>query len=37
LTAWAHYHGQCKDWREAGITQDVVDIEGHILVLKERG
>lgn len=33
LTAWAHSRGQTVGYREAGIPQEVVEEEGHILVL----
>jgi len=37
LTAWAHHHGQCISWEEAGIDPMIVNIEGHILVLRQTG
>lgn len=39
LTAWAHHHGECVGWESAEIEPGIVDIEGHILVLRqtERG
>lgn len=39
LTAWAHQHSECLGWPAAEIEQEIVDIEGHILVLRqtERG
>ena len=35
LTAWAHDHGECISWCAAHISPEVVDIEGHILVLRQ--
>lgn len=33
LTAWAHDHSETLDWRAAGIPEEIVDIEGHMLLL----
>jgi hypothetical protein len=35
LTAWAHERGLCESWKEAKLAKETVDIEGHILVLKQ--
>jgi hypothetical protein len=35
LTAWAHQHGECMAWQTAEIEPQIVDIKGHILVLRE--
>lgn len=35
LTAWAHHNGECIRWDEAGISEKAVNIEGHILVLRQ--
>lgn len=33
LTAWAHDHSECLDWHAAGLPEDLVEIEGHLLIL----
>ena len=35
LTAFSHHRAGCVNWQAAGIAKDVVEIEGHILVLKQ--
>jgi hypothetical protein len=37
LTAWAHRRGECITWNEANISKEAVDIEGHILILRQAG
>ena len=36
LTAWANHHGECIRWDEAGIAEEAVKVEGHILVLRQK-
>lgn len=33
LTAWAHNNSETLDWSAAGIPREIVDIEGHMLLL----
>lgn len=35
LTAWSHSQGQCLAWQEVEIPAADVEIEGHILVLRQ--
>ncbi|MBN9118097.1 MAG: DUF429 domain-containing protein [Planctomycetes bacterium] len=35
LTAWAHERGLCETWEEAKLAKEIVDVEGHILVLRQ--
>jgi hypothetical protein len=37
LTAWAHSQGECVTWQEMGISAADVEVEGHILVLRQAG
>lgn len=34
LTAMTHHFDLTQTWKEAGIEETVVDLEGHILLLK---
>ncbi len=34
LTGWAHYHKLTWTWEDAGLKRDIVEVEGHILVLR---
>ncbi len=35
LTAWSHSQGECLTWQEVNIPAACVEIEGHILVLRQ--
>lgn len=35
LTAFAHAENQTVDWKSAGLSVGVVEVEGHILILKQ--
>ena len=35
LTAWSHSQGECLTWQELEIPAAYVEIEGHILVLRQ--
>ena len=35
LTAWSHSQGECLTWQEIEIPDTVVEVEGHILVLRQ--
>jgi len=35
LTAWAHSHSETITFKEAALDEEVVDIEGHILILSQ--
>lgn len=34
LTAWSHAHGDTWTWSHAGLPEDLVEVEGHILILQ---
>lgn len=37
LTAWANFYSECTRWKEAGLDEETVCVEGHILILSTKG